>query len=84
MEPVRPGGEDLAALVACIAAGDREAFGRFYGATVGLAFGLICGILRDRAAAEEAAEEVAQEVFLQVWREAGQYDPRRGSPGPGW
>jgi RNA polymerase sigma-70 factor (ECF subfamily) len=76
MEPVRSGGEDTAGLVARIAAGDREAFGRFYDATAALAIGLIRRILRDPM----AAEEVAQEVFLQVWREAAHYDPRRGSP----
>jgi RNA polymerase sigma-70 factor (ECF subfamily) len=33
-------------------------------------------VLRD----PEAAAEVLQEVFWQVWREAPQYDPARGSP----
>jgi RNA polymerase sigma-70 factor, ECF subfamily len=65
-----------AGLLARIAQGDREAFGRFYDAFAGLALGLIRRILRDPA----ASEEVLQEVFWQIWREAGRYDPQRGSP----
>jgi RNA polymerase sigma-70 factor (ECF subfamily) len=68
--------EDAAALIARIARGDREAFGRFYDICAGLAFGVIQRVLRDRA----ASEEVLQEVFWQVWREADRYDQRRGSP----
>ena len=58
-------------------AGDREAFAMFYDrrrwprARAGSP-----RILRDDA----AAEEVLQEVFWQVWQDAGQYDPGRGSP----
>lgn len=65
-----------AALLARIAGGDREAFGHFYDGFAGLAFGLIKRIVRD----PHASEEVLQEVFWQIWREAGRYDPRRGSP----
>ena len=76
MPSVRGGDEDSVALMARIAGGDREAFARFYDAMSGAAFGLIRRIVRDSA----AAEEVLQEVFLQAWREAGRYDPGRGSP----
>jgi RNA polymerase sigma-70 factor (ECF subfamily) len=65
-----------AGLLARIAQGDREAFGRFYDSFAGLAFGLIRRILHDSA----AAEDVLQEVFWQIWQEAARYDPRRGSP----
>ena len=71
-----PPSDVSAGLLAHIAQGDREAFGRFYDAFAGLALGLIRRILRDPA----AAEEVLQEVFWQIWREAARYDPRRGSP----
>src|SRR5215510_9435857 len=71
-----PPSEVSAGLLAQIAHGDREAFGRFYDDFAGLALGLIRRILRDPA----AAEEVLQEVFWQIWQEAGRYDPRRGSP----
>ena len=71
-----PPSDVSAGLLARIAQGDREAFGRFYDAFAGLALGLIRRILRDPA----AAEEVLQEVFWQIWREAARYDPQRGSP----
>ena len=67
---------DAAALIARIAARDREAFGQFYDAFAGIAFGVIRRIVRDAA----AAEDVLQEVFWQIWQDAAQYDARRGSP----
>jgi RNA polymerase sigma-70 factor (ECF subfamily) len=69
-------GSETSALIARIAAGDRDAFSRFYDLLAPTAFGLIRRVLRD----PEAAAEVLQEVFWQVWREAPQYDPGRGSP----
>ncbi len=74
--PAAPGSESSAALVAAIAAGDRDAFSRFYDRTAPIAFGLIRRVLRD----PEAAADVLQEVFWQIWQEAGRYDPSRGSP----
>jgi RNA polymerase sigma-70 factor (ECF subfamily) len=76
MPPVVPGSETFPALIARIAAGDRDAFSRFYDLAAPMAFGLIRRVLRD----PEAAAEVLQEVFWQVWQEAPQYDPKRGSP----
>ena len=76
MRPVVPGSESSSALIAAIAAGDRDAFSRFYDLTAPMAFGLIRRVLRD----PEAAAEVLQEVFWQVWQDASRYDPERGSP----
>jgi len=76
MQPAGTSPDAAVALLARVAQGDREAFGRFYDAFAGLALGLIRRILRDPA----ASEEVLQEVFWQIWLEAGRYDPRRGSP----
>jgi RNA polymerase sigma-70 factor, ECF subfamily len=76
MSPVAPGSESSAALLAAIAAGDRDAFSRFYDLTAPMAFGLIRRVLRD----PEAAAEVLQEVFWQVWQDAPRYDPTRGTP----
>jgi RNA polymerase sigma-70 factor (ECF subfamily) len=76
MSSALPGSETFPALIARIAAGDRDAFSRFYDLAAPLAFGLIRRVLRD----PEAAAEVLQEVFWQVWLDAPQYDPRRGSP----
>lgn len=67
---------ETSALIIRIAAGDRDAFSRFYDLLAPTAFGLIRRVLRD----PEAAADVLQEVFWQVWREAPQYDPKRGSP----
>jgi RNA polymerase sigma-70 factor (ECF subfamily) len=69
-------GAETSTLITRIAAGDRDAFSRFYDLLAPIAFGLIRRVLRD----PEAAAEVLQEVFWQVWREAPQYDPGRGSP----
>lgn len=69
-------GSETSALIMRIAAGDRDAFSRFYDLLAPTAFGLIRRVLRD----PEAAAEVLQEVFWQVWREAPRYDPKRGSP----
>jgi RNA polymerase sigma-70 factor (ECF subfamily) len=69
-------GSETSTLITRIAAGDRDAFSRFYDLLAPIAFGLIRRVLRD----PEAAAEVLQEVFWQVWREAPQYDPTRGSP----
>jgi RNA polymerase sigma-70 factor (ECF subfamily) len=76
MRSVVPGSEPSSALIAAIAAGDRDAFGRFYDLTAPMAFGLIRRVLRD----PEAAAEVLQEVFWQVWQDAPRYDPTRGTP----
>lgn len=70
------GSEETSALITRIAAGDRDAFSRFYDLLAPTAFGLIRRVLRD----SEAAADVLQEVFWQVWREAPRYDPKRGSP----
>jgi RNA polymerase sigma-70 factor, ECF subfamily len=69
-------GSETSTLITRIAAGDRDAFSRFYDLLAPTAYGLIRRVLRD----PEAAAEVLQEVFWQVWREAPQYDPARGSP----
>ena len=76
MPPVVRGSESSAALLAAIAAGDRDAFSRFYDLTAPMAFGLIRRVLRD----PEAAAEVLQDVFWQVWQDASRYDPDRGTP----
>jgi RNA polymerase sigma-70 factor (ECF subfamily) len=71
--------DDAGQLIARIARGDQEAFSRFYDALAPAAFRLIRRVLRDPA----PAEEVLQEVFWQVWQDASQYDPGRGTP-TGW
>jgi RNA polymerase sigma-70 factor (ECF subfamily) len=63
-------------LLARVAKGDREAFGRFYDAFAPLAFGLIRRILPQ----PDDANDVLQEVFWEIWRLAPRYEPARGAP----
>ena len=63
-------------LLARVAQGDREAFGRFYDSYAPLAFGLIRRILPQPG----DAEDVLQEVFWEIWRLAPRYEPARGAP----
>lgn len=67
------------ALIARSAAGDADAFASLYDRHGSLALAVARRILGDHG----EAEEVLQETFLQVWREAGRYDPGRATP-RGW
>jgi RNA polymerase sigma-70 factor (ECF subfamily) len=64
------------ALLLRLARGDRAALGELYDLYAGLVHGLALRVLRDAS----EAEDVVQEVFMQVWRQAGRYDPARGRP----
>ncbi len=59
-----------------MAAGDREAFARFYDRYASMVFPLVLRIVRERT----DAADVLQEVFWEAWRAAAQYDPTRGTP----
>jgi RNA polymerase sigma factor (sigma-70 family) len=63
------------ALLAGLAAGDREASAAFVRRFQRRAYGLARTIVRD----SDTAEEVAQEAFVRAWRYAGSYDARRGT-----
>lgn len=69
----------LGRLLALVAAGDQDAFAQVYDLVAPRVFGLALRVVRDRT----LAEEVTQDVFVQVWRQAGEVDPARGSP-IGW
>lgn len=64
-----------AVMVARIARGDASALSDLYDRFSGLLLALSRRILID----ESEAEEILQEVFLQVWNQAGRYDPSRSS-----
>lgn len=66
-------------LMGRIAAGDREAFARIFDRHSPAVLGLLVRVLGSRS----EAEEVLQDVFLQVWRQAGRYEPGRSTP-RGW
>jgi RNA polymerase sigma factor (sigma-70 family) len=63
------------ALLAGLAAGDRDAAAAFVRRFQHRAYGLARTIVHDRG----EAEDVAQEAFVRAWRYAGSYDARRGT-----
>ncbi len=58
---------------------DPEAFAEFYDRFAGRAYGLLLKLLRNRT----DADDVLQEAFIQVWNQAGRFDPVRSVP-EGW
>jgi RNA polymerase sigma factor (sigma-70 family) len=62
------------ALLAGMAAGDREAAAAFVRRFQARVYGLAVAVVGVPA----QAEEIAQETFVRAWRHAGGYDPRRG------
>ncbi len=67
--------DPLAAAMARVAAGDRDAFGEVYDAVAPKVLAVTRAVLRNPS----MAEEVTQEVMLEVWRQATRYDPAAGS-----
>jgi len=62
-------------LISGIIKRERRAFDLFYERYAQIIFNLCVRILRDEA----EAQDVLQEIFLQVWRDAGRFDPSRAS-----
>jgi RNA polymerase sigma factor (sigma-70 family) len=62
------------ALLAGLAAGEKDAAAAFVRRFQSRVYGLAITIVRD----ESIAEDVSQETFLRAWRHARTYDPRRG------
>jgi RNA polymerase sigma-70 factor (ECF subfamily) len=62
------------ALLAGLAAGERDAAAAFVRRYQARVYGLVITIVRDPG----TAEDVAQETFVRAWRNAGTYDARRG------
>jgi RNA polymerase sigma-70 factor (ECF subfamily) len=68
-----------AALIQKIVQRDESALAALYDRYAALLSSLLNRILHDT----QASEEILQDVFFQLWRNAGQFDPARGSL-PGW
>ena len=66
----------LATLLGQVVREDDAAFAQLYELTNRRVFGLALRILRE----PEAAEEAALEAYSTVWRNAAQFDERKGSP----
>jgi len=71
-----PATGDLNSLLRRVAQHDVDAFAEFYDLTSSNVFGLVARVLRDPGYSEETT---TQEVYLQVWRNASNYDPAKGS-----
>lgn len=67
---------ELIALLARVAARDREAFAAVYRATSSRLWGIVLRILPRR----DVAEDVLQDVYMRIWERAGSYDPAKASP----
>ncbi len=67
---------ELRHLIATIAQKDQAAMAEFYDRTHRTVYGLILRVLDDSS----LAEEVCLDVFLQVWNQAENYSPDRGTP----
>jgi len=67
--------EDDRELVARIAKGDEAALGALYDRYASVALALAMRILGDRA----EGEDVLQNVLVRLWRQAGRYDPEKGT-----
>jgi RNA polymerase sigma-70 factor (ECF subfamily) len=63
-------------LIRLMAAGDPEAFARFYDRYAPLVFPFVRRIVGDRA----DAADVLQDVFWEAWRDAAAYEAARGTP----
>lgn len=66
---------DLDALLRRVARGDNAAFAAFYDQTKNRVYGLVTRVLRDAG----YSEETTQEIYLEVWRNAADFDPGKGS-----
>jgi RNA polymerase sigma-70 factor (ECF subfamily) len=67
---------DLAALLARVGGGDRDALRDLYARTSAKLYGICLSLLRSEA----EAEEVLQEAYLTVWRRAISFDAAKASP----
>ena len=70
------GQQELVALMARVAAGDRLAFRTLYERTGAKLYSSTRRILRSEAAAEDAV----QEAFVRIWRRAEDFDASVASP----
>lgn len=68
--------EDIEALIARVALGERNAFSKLYDLTSAKLLGVCLRVLNDRAAAEDAM----QDAYVKVWKNADRYQANGLSP----
>ena len=71
-----PRERELTVLLGRVAQADQAALSELYDRTSHVVYGLVLYIVRDRA----EAEEITLDVYMQVWRQAGRFDPERSVP----
>lgn len=69
--------DDTIALIRGCAVGDQAALGRLYERWSARLYGIALRITRQSSLAADATHD----AFVQVWQQAGRFDPMRGSPG---
>jgi len=63
-------------LLAAVTKSDAVAFERLYGATCAQLYGVVLRILRRH----DLAADVMEEAYLQIWRDAGEFNPAHSTP----
>ena len=63
-------------LLAAVTKGDPAAFERLYQATSAKLYGVVLRILRRH----DLAADVMEEAYLQIWQNAGEFDPAQSTP----
>lgn len=66
------------ALMSAVRNGDESAMGALYDRYSGIVYSVALRVLGETG----AAEDVLQDIFMQLWRNPGGFDSRRGSLGP--
>ena len=74
--PIAPDTTDLGVLLEAICREDQAALEQLYTLTINRVYALALRIVRN----ESDAEEVSCDVYQQVWRNARQWNARRGNP----
>jgi RNA polymerase sigma-70 factor (ECF subfamily) len=72
---LRPTVQDDRALMACVAAGDREALGTLYNLFASVMMAVAVRML----GGQREAQDLVHDVFLEAWLHAGEFDAARGS-----
>ena len=71
--------QQLRFLIELVSEGDRKAFAELYDLTAPMVFGVALKVLGERS----WAEDVTQEAYLQIFNQAGKFEPSSGSV-TGW
>ncbi len=68
--------KELKSLILRVAQGEEQALAALYDRTAAQVYGLVLRVVKDPI----IAEEVTLDVYMQAWRQASQFNPKRGKP----